>query len=237
MKSRLQALRFTCAGQHLVGVLSLPERPLPRGLLLLPDSRQTRSGQHRQFTLLAEALAARGIPVLRFDPRGTGDSEGKQHASDQLDEDLHAAHLAFLSACPGLSQVVLCSVGDGAVAASLHGRSAPKLGGILLVNPQARAREVHTRSDLHEQVFWRTLCANGSARLVAWFAAPSLAGRVRHALVQYPGEVGVLLISPPQASEDFTRSLMRQRPGLYVRHLAGADSELALATASWMTSW
>ncbi|KAB8057318.1 hydrolase 1, exosortase A system-associated, partial [Janthinobacterium violaceinigrum] len=59
---------------RLVGILSLPAAPGPRGVLIVTGGPQYRVGSHRQFVLLARALAAQGVPVLRFDLRGMGDS-------------------------------------------------------------------------------------------------------------------------------------------------------------------
>lgn len=64
-------------GNDLIGIVDVPERPLARGMLILADSTQTRSGSHRQFTLLSRLLAARGVDVMRFDRAGAGDSDGQ----------------------------------------------------------------------------------------------------------------------------------------------------------------
>ena len=44
---------------------------------------QYRVGSHRQFTLMARAFAAAGYPVLRFDYRGIGDSEGESRGFER----------------------------------------------------------------------------------------------------------------------------------------------------------
>ncbi|WP_458071091.1 alpha/beta fold hydrolase [Rhodanobacter sp. BL-MT-08] len=57
-----------------------------RSVLLCPPLGQDLIRSHRLYRQLAEALAAAGIPVLRFDYFGTGDSAG-----DSMDVDWHRA--------------------------------------------------------------------------------------------------------------------------------------------------
>lgn len=65
---------------------------------------------------LADRLSDRGMPVLRFDYRGTGDSEGADGASDQFEtavDDVCAA-IARLRDETGVTQVTLCGLRLGA---------------------------------------------------------------------------------------------------------------------------
>ncbi len=71
-----RALSFSCHDSWLYGILSLPEKVISRGVLIVVGGPQYRVGSHRQFMLLARYLAAHGVPVMRFDCRGKGDSEG-----------------------------------------------------------------------------------------------------------------------------------------------------------------
>ena len=71
-----------CAGEELVGVLTLPEEPVHIGVVVIVGGPQYRVGSHRQFVLLARHLAEQGIPTLRFDCRGMGDSSGDQRSFD-----------------------------------------------------------------------------------------------------------------------------------------------------------
>lgn len=82
------ALLFQCAHSTLVGVLSLPAVPASTAVVIVVGGPQYRVGSHRQFVLLARALAAGGYAVLRFDYQGMGDSQGP--AGD------------FLTASPGI---------------------------------------------------------------------------------------------------------------------------------------
>ena len=54
----------------------------PVGLLLCPPAGQALVRTHRVYRQLAAGLAARGIPALRFDYRGSGDSAGDSLAMD-----------------------------------------------------------------------------------------------------------------------------------------------------------
>ena len=71
-------LSFACQDCRLYGVLHRPRSRGRSGVLIVVGGPQYRVGSHRQFVLLARFLAGRSIPVLRFDYRGMGDSEGEQ---------------------------------------------------------------------------------------------------------------------------------------------------------------
>jgi exosortase A-associated hydrolase 1 len=151
-----QALTFTCRGDSLVGILSPSASPATRGVLVIVGGPQYRAGSHRQFTLLARALASRGIPVLRFDYRGMGDSSGGARTFEHVADDVAAAIDAFQSAVPGLREVVLWGLCDGAAAALFYGHSDPRVSGLVLLNPWARTAEGLARSTL-KHYYWQRL--------------------------------------------------------------------------------
>ncbi|WP_313872610.1 serine aminopeptidase domain-containing protein [Rugamonas sp. DEMB1] len=101
------ALQFSCDDAALIGILSRPRQAATRGVLVVVGGPQYRAGSHRQFTLLARALAAQGIPVLRFDYRGMGDSEGAARDFEAVSADLRAAIDEFFRQVPTLRDVVL----------------------------------------------------------------------------------------------------------------------------------
>ena len=94
------ALQFECQSCTLLGILSLPATPLARGVLIVTGGPQYRVGSHRQFALLACHLAGLGIPVLRFDYRGMGDSEGAPRTFEHIGDDVRAATDIFLKPFP-----------------------------------------------------------------------------------------------------------------------------------------
>ena len=60
-------VQFSCGTDRLLGILHPGAPDSERGVLVVVGGPQYRVGSHRQFVLLARALAAAGIPVLRFD--------------------------------------------------------------------------------------------------------------------------------------------------------------------------
>jgi len=146
-----RGIGFACEGCWLYGVLSMPQSTSPsttRGVVLVVGGPQYRVGSHRQFTLLARELAQQGIPVLRFDYRGMGDSEGEIRDFLDVDADLRAAIDAFIAEAPAIREVVLWGLCDAASAAMLYSHQDPRVAGLVLLNPWARTEEGAARAYL-----------------------------------------------------------------------------------------
>ena len=75
---------FECAGERLLGVVSMPNQPIDTGVLMLVGGRQYRAGSHRQFVLLSRRLASADFCCLRFDFRGMGDSTGEPQSFEAM---------------------------------------------------------------------------------------------------------------------------------------------------------
>lgn len=175
---REQALTFPCADDTLLGIVSHPaENSGGLGVIIVVGGPQYRVGSHRQFALLARHLAAAGIPALRFDVRGMGDSSGTPREFTTLDDDIASAIDALQAACPAVRQVVLWGLCDAASAALLYWqrRADPRLAGLALINPwvrseaglaQARIRHYY-RQRLLQPAFWRKLASGRLAPLRA----------------------------------------------------------------------
>jgi len=166
-----RALVFDCGGARLYGILSLPagKAPATRGVLVVVGGPQYRAGSHRQFTLLARDLAQDGVPVLRFDYRGMGDSEGAIRPFDEVEDDLRAALDAFMAAVPGLREVVLWGLCDAASAIGMYAARDPRVAGLVLLNPWVRTEDGlaratlrhYYRARLRDPVFWKQLLRGG----------------------------------------------------------------------------
>lgn len=161
-----RALRFACDGVTLVGILHEPAAPATRGVLVVVGGPQYRVGSHRQFVLLARDLARQGIPVLRFDYRGMGDSDGEFRGFEHVSADIGAAVATFRAASPGLREVVLWGLCDGASAAAFFAAAHPQaVAGLIVANPWVRTEQGLARSyvrnyygqRLFQWSFWRKL--------------------------------------------------------------------------------
>ena len=146
-----RALSFACRGAWLYGVLSLPPKTAAapaRGVLIVVGGPQYRAGSHRQFTLLARDLAAAGVPAMRFDYRGMGDSEGDLRSFDDVGDDLRAALDRFFIEVPGMRDVVLWGLCDGASAAAMYAPQDARVAGLALLNPWVRTEEGAARATI-----------------------------------------------------------------------------------------
>lgn len=162
-----QALSFECAGDVLIGIVSIPERTRDIGVLVIVGGPQYRVGSHRQFVLLARRLARQGFATMRFDYRGMGDSSGTPRPFDQVSDDIDAAIAAFRRACPAVAAVVLWGLCDAASAALIYvdaRRSAP-VAGMVLANPWVRSGVTIAKAQIRhyyaarifERTFWAKL--------------------------------------------------------------------------------
>jgi exosortase A-associated hydrolase 1 len=266
MKIDQRALRFNCNGSSLVGVIDIPERPSQRGLLLLPDGGSYRVGSHRQFTLLSRALAQRGIPVLRFDRRGMGDSEGEPRSGEALEDDVRAALKEFFNQAPEMKEVVILGLGDAAAAAALYAPNDERVRGLVLLNPQVRKPQAgahlslghHYLARLGEVAFWKKVAA-GEVDFSAHAAAlrdnvrqatherrSALPRRLARSLAAFKGQVLVVLGAADPNTRDATRMLNRYHVRCRQVSIPGADhafasrewrEQIVATSANWLVSW
>lgn len=139
-----ETVRFDCENETLFGILARPEQPeklSDLGIVIVVGGPQTRVGSHRQFVLLARALAAAGYPVLRFDVRGMGDSTGAQRSFEAVSPDIGAAIDILQAACPNVRRIVLWGLCDAASAALLYCDETRdlRIAGLCLLNPWVRS--------------------------------------------------------------------------------------------------
>lgn len=92
-------IHFDNEGQRLYGMMHLPERPgLHPGVILLHGFTGNSKESHFMFVKAARDFARNGLVALRFDFRGSGDSEGAfvdMTAPDEISDAVAA--LDFLS--------------------------------------------------------------------------------------------------------------------------------------------
>ncbi len=151
----------TPLGHTLAGTLTLPDGASPSrpvGAIVTvtgsgPQDRDEALGLpgYRPFRQIADALARRGVAVLRMDDRGAGASEGTFKGSTSVDfaEDVRAG-LAYLRTRPEIRADCLGVLGhsEGAVIAPLVAEKEPTLCAIVLLAGVAQP----ARSALHFQL-------------------------------------------------------------------------------------
>lgn len=118
-----QMIYFEVGGQRCHGMLHLPQTPGPHpAVLMLHGFTGQRFEPHRLFVLFSRLLAENGIASLRFDFRGSGESEGtfdQMTLSRELD-DVQAA-FEYLKNRPEVdrSRLGLLGLSMGGLAAAL----------------------------------------------------------------------------------------------------------------------
>jgi exosortase A-associated hydrolase 1 len=252
MQLERRAITFACEGDWLVGVLDVPAAPRSRGVLFIVGGPQYRAGSHRQFALLARALAQEGCAAMRFDYRGMGDSEGAMRDFEQVNDDVRCAVDAFFAQVPELTEVVLWGLCDAASAATLYAAGDARVSGLVLLNPwvrteagAARATLKHYyRARLLDPGLWtkilkgrfnfRAAAASLKRLLGSAAAAPAPAAlpqRMAEGLRRFDGKLLVLLSGADLTAHEFSdlakadphwRELLAA-PGASSKTLADAD--------------
>jgi exosortase A-associated hydrolase 1 len=225
-----RAVAFDCEGDRLYGVISLPDAPATRGVLIVVGGPQYRAGSHRQFTLLARSLAAQGIAAMRFDYRGMGDSEGAMRDFEQVGADLRRALDCFCAELPALRHIALWGLCDAASAISFYAAGDARVGGVALLNPwvrteggAARATIKHYyRARLFDRGLWGKILRGrfdyAAALSSAWglarsalrparhpAAAPAAAlpERMRDGLARFDGRILFMLCGADLTAQEF----------------------------------
>ena len=139
-----EALYFGPEGASLFGWL---HRPAPGslagfGLVICNPFGFESLSAHRGLRTLAEAGAAAGLPCLRFDYAGTGNSQGDEFEPPLLARWLASVHAAIdaLKQASGMERVCLFGVRLGATLATLAALERDDVAGLALMAPVLRGR-------------------------------------------------------------------------------------------------
>jgi exosortase A-associated hydrolase 1 len=161
-----QPVSFACGQDWLLGVITRPEKPRARGVLIAVGGPQYRVGSHRQFVLLANDLAAQGYAVMRFDYRGMGDSTGEPRSFESIGDDFRSAIDHFRSRVPEVNEVIIWGLCDAASAALFYGHEDPRVTGMVLLNPWVRTVQGEARTYLKHYYLRQALSTAPWAKLL-----------------------------------------------------------------------
>ena len=213
-------IAYPCAGETLAGTLDDAEGAT--GVLIVSGGNELRIGAHRGMAELAARLTATGVPVLRYDRRGIGDSTGENRGFEHAAEDFSAAVATFRDALPHVTRVVAFGNCDAATMLALSGAAAGA-DAIILSNPwlgatddalppQAaiRARYLERLKDPHSLLRLVTGGVNipelikGLRKASASVSQAPLEQRIADALAVYPGPITILLAARDNTAVAFS---------------------------------
>ncbi len=152
-----QPFLFDCQDDVLSGVLHLGDPDNRTGVLVIVGGPQYRVGSHRQFVHLSRGLAAQGIPVMRFDYRGMGDSSGSLLGFEHIQNDIRCAIDVFMRKQPALRNVVIWGLCDAATAAGFYAAHDKRVAGLVLLNPWVRSEEGEAKAFLKHYYLQRLM--------------------------------------------------------------------------------
>lgn len=211
-------LVFSCEGSELIGVVHLPEQVRARGVLfVVAGGSQYRGGMCRMQLQLARDWAAHGVPVMRFDHRGLGDSAGEFKGYSDIEADLGAALEAFKQQVPDLQEVVMWGGCDAASATLINAWKFPEVTGIVLGNPWVHNEKtadkvaiMHFSQRLREKDFWLKVVR------LQYNPLPALQTLIRSAFAPLAKRLAGQATPPAQAYRDDPglHHLVRMRNGL-----------------------
>lgn len=158
-----QPFTINCEGEFIVGVLHAPNTARNTAIVMMPAGElQYRVGCGRQLVEFAREVSGKGFPVVRFDPRGVGDSSGEYVGVDHVGSELKAVIARLKTDFPEVNRVVLwggCAAASGIM---MHTHSLPEVSGWILSNPAVKSRQVralahrgHYLRRLRDAKFWR----------------------------------------------------------------------------------
>jgi exosortase A-associated hydrolase 1 len=231
-----RAVGFVCGGAMLHAMLDCASAHGATGLLIVSGGTEVRAGAYAGQAALAARLSEQaGVPVLRYDRRGIGDSEGADPGWRGARDDLAAAVRAFRAAQPGLRHVVGFGLCDAAGTLMLHAGTLDQYGldALVLANPwtiddsdaighgSAALRRRYWANLADPRALWRLISGRvdlgklwrGLARAARQSAPPSgLAVQLREGLARFQGPVTILVAQDDRVGAAFLEAWPKDDP-------------------------
>src|ERR1019366_4918512 len=140
-----------------------------RGVVLCAASGYEALGAHQSWRVLADRLAAGGVPTLRFDYPGCGDSLGDGGGPGATEASISSIRQAaeFLREHTGVSEVVLIGLWLGATFALEAALADNAVDSLALVTPVLRGKSFL----LEQKALAKVIAARGGANTIEAFSA------------------------------------------------------------------
>jgi len=135
------------SGDHLFGYQHIPQNKGKTGIVFCHPFGEEKHRSYRSIVEFSRYLANNNVPSLRFDMRGSGDSDGdmvEATVDSQVEDTLDAISL-FIEK-QSLDQVVLIGLRYGAVIAALTADQDTRVKAIVLLSPVIKG-----------SIYWREL--------------------------------------------------------------------------------
>ena len=241
-------LTFPCGTGALVGTLD--DARGATGLLLISGGSEIRSGAFAGQAQLAAQIAARGLPVLRYDRRGIGDSSGADPGFRDTAPDIAAALAAFRREAPHVARVV--AFGNCDAASALMLAQGAGCDALILANPWTfdsddaapppaaiRARYAAKLKNPRELLrlltgkVSLTKLVGGLAQSAKRSAPTTLAQEIEQGLARFPGPVRILIAERDRTGQAFLAAWNAE--DARIRRCEGANHAFAEARArEWL---
>lgn len=160
---------YDCGGSRVIATLDHGTKSV--GLIIVSGGNEPRNGAFNFQSRLARAVSLAGFPVLRFDRRGVGDSEGDNQGYLNSADDIASAAECLRREYPQINSLLAYGNCDAATGLVLH--STAPFSALVLSNPwlfdtqdgrqlpsPAAVRERY-KSKLRQPSEWRRIFTGG----------------------------------------------------------------------------
>jgi uncharacterized protein len=133
-----KTIKFSINDNNLFGILNLPDdaEAIESIVLMIIGGAQTRIGSHRMYVQLARHFCDNGVPVMRFDYQGLGDSEGEFVGFEYAGPSIRAAIDMLYAEFSELKSLIIWSLCDGAAASMIYAADdVDRISAMVLANP------------------------------------------------------------------------------------------------------
>jgi exosortase A-associated hydrolase 1 len=153
------AITINTENYQLLAILHSSKSDSKVGVLVVVGGPQYRVGSHRQFVQLSRALAKQGIPSMRFDYTGMGDSGGEKKSFEHICDDIAAACDVMCQQL-NINEIVIWGLCDAASAAMIYAHKDARVSGLVILNPWLRSDAAMGKTMLKYYYLQRLLSKN-----------------------------------------------------------------------------